>query len=43
MDTLFGAGIAGKLYRLWFNKDTQIWVKTSFGITDVTATGENGA
>ena len=43
MDTLFGAGIAGKLYRLWFNKDTQIRVKTSFGITDVTATGENGA
>ena len=45
MDTLFSAGITGKLYRLWFmlNKDTQIRVKTSFGLTDVAATGENVA
>ena len=45
MDTLYNAGINGKLYRLWFmmNKDTQIRVKTSFGITDVAPTGENVA
>ena len=45
MDTLYQAGIRGKLYRLWYmlNKDTQIRVKTSFGMTDVAATGENVA
>ena len=45
MDTLYQAGIQGKLYRLWYmlNKDTQIRVKTSFGMTDVAATGENVA
>ena len=45
MDTLYQAGIRGKLYRLWFmlNCDTQIRVKTSFGMTDVAATGENVA
>ena len=45
MDTLHEAGIQGKLYRLWFmlNKDTQIKVKTSFGMTKCAATGENVA
>jgi hypothetical protein len=45
MDTLFGAGIDGKLYRLLFmlNKDTHIRVKTSFRVTDVTANCENVA
>ena len=45
MDTLFGAGIAGNIYRLWFmlNKDTQIRVKTSFGVMYVAATGKNVA
>jgi hypothetical protein len=43
MDTLYGAGIGGKLYRLWFmlNKDSQIRVKTSFGMTGTAVTGEN--
>ena len=43
MDTLYGAGIEGKLYRLWFmlNKDSQIKVKTSFGMTGTAMTGEN--
>ena len=43
MDTLYSAGITGKLYRLWFmlNRDSQIRVKTSFGMTDRAATGEN--
>ena len=45
MDSLFEAGVRGKLYRLWFmlNNDTQIRVKTSFGMTKVAATGENVA
>ena len=45
MDVLYDAGIRGKLYRLWFlmNKDSQIRVKTSFGMTEVAATGENVA
>ena len=45
MDTLYEAGIRGKLYRLWFllNSDTQIKVKTSFGTTDWAETGENVA
>ena len=45
MDTLFKAGISGKLYRLWFmmNKDSQIKVKTGFGMTETAATGENVA
>jgi hypothetical protein len=45
MDTLHEAGIQGKLYRLWFmlNKDTQIKVKTSLGMTKCAATGENVA
>ena len=45
MDTLFEAGIRGKLYRLWFmlNRDAQIRVKTSFGLTGIAATGENVA
>lgn len=45
MDTLYEAGIHGKLYRLWhmLNKDAQIKVKTSFGLTKVAATGENVA
>ena len=45
MDTLYRAGVRGKLYRLWYmlNKDTQIRVKTSFGLTDTAATGENVA
>ena len=45
MDTLHEAGIKGKLHRLWFmlNKDTQIKVKTSFGLTKCAATGENVA
>ena len=45
MDTLYQAGIRGKLYRLWYmlNKDTQIRVKTSFGLTEIAATGENVA
>ena len=45
MDTLYNAGVTGKLYRLWFmlNKDSQIRVKTAFGITDVAPTGENVA
>ena len=43
MDTLYGAGIAGKLYRLWFmlNQNSQIRVKTSFGMTGTAVTGEN--
>ena len=45
MDTLYQAGVRGKLYRLWYmlNKDTQIRVKTSFGLTNTAATGENVA
>ena len=45
MDTLYNAGVTSKLYRLWFmlNKDSQIRVKTAFGITDVAPTGENVA
>ena len=45
MDSLFEAGITGKLYRLWFmmNKDSQICVKTGFGMTDTAPTGENVA
>ena len=45
MDTLYQAGIRGKLYRLWYmlSKDTQIRVKTSFGLTETAATGENVA
>ena len=45
MDTLYQAGIRGKLYRLWYmlNRDTQIRVKTSFGMTGVATTGENVA
>ena len=45
MDTLHYTGITGKLYRLWYmlNKDAQIRVKTSFGVTEVAATGENVA
>ena len=45
MDTLYEAGIHGKLYRLWhmLNKDAQIKVKTSFGLSKVAATGENVA
>ena len=45
MDSLFSAGVTGKLYRLWFmlNRDSQIRVKTGFGITDTAATGENVA
>ena len=45
MDTLYEAGIRGKLYRLWYmlNKDSQIRVKTSFGLTGLAATGENVA
>ena len=45
MDTLYDAGIEGKLYRLWYlmNKDSQIRVKTSFGMTDIATTGENVA
>ena len=45
MDTLHEAGVRGKLYRLWYmlNKDAQIQVKTSFGLTDPAATGENVA
>ena len=40
MDTLYQAGIRGKLYRLWYrlSKDTQIRVKTSFGLTETAAT-----
>ena len=43
MDTLHEAGVTGKLYRLSYilNKDTQIRVKTSVGITETAATGEN--
>ena len=43
MDTLHEAGVKGKLYRLWYilNKDTQIRVKASVGITETAATGEN--
>ena len=43
MDTLHEAGVKGKLYSLWYilNKDTQIRVKTSVGITETAATGEN--
>ena len=39
------AGVRGKLYRLWYllNKDTQIRVKTCFGLTEVAPTGENVA
>ena len=42
MDTLYSAGIVGKLYRLWFllNKN-KIRVKTGFGMTESAATREN--
>ena len=45
MISLYEAGIKGKLYRLLYllNNDTQIRVKTSFGLTDLAATGENVA
>ena len=45
MDSLYEAGVLWKLYLLWFmlNNDTQIRVKTSFGMTKVAATGENVA
>ena len=45
METLFEAGVRGKLYRLWhiLNKDTQIRVKIGFGLTGLAATGENVA
>ena len=45
MDTLFQAGIQGKLYRLWFemNRNTKIKVKTAVGMSEVEATGENVA
>ena len=35
MDTLYMAGVQGKLYRLWFelNRNTQIRVKTGVGIS----------
>ena len=45
MDTLYMAGIHGKLYRLWFelNRDTQIRVKTGVGMSGIKPTGENVA
>ena len=45
METLYEAGVRGKLYRLWYilNNDTQIRVKTSFGLTGLATTGENVA
>ena len=45
MNVLYDSGIRGKLYRLWFllNSDSQIRVKTSVGVTEVAATGENVA
>ena len=45
MDTLYKAGVREKLYRIWYllNKDTQIRVKTGFGLTEVAPTGENVA
>ena len=43
MDTLFSAGITGKLYRLWFlmNSSAKVKVKTEFGLTESIDTGEN--
>ena len=43
MDTLYSAGIKGKLYRLWYElyKDAQIRVKTGAGMTAIEATGES--
>ena len=43
MDTLYMAGIRGKLYRLWFelNRNTQIRIKTGVGMSAVQPTGEN--
>ena len=45
MDTLYEAGIRGKLYRLWFmlNNNAEIKVKTSFGLSEKADTGENVA
>ena len=36
MDTLYNAGVTGKLYRLWFMLN-----KSAFGISDLAPTGEN--
>ena len=43
MNSLYDAGIKGKLYRLWFmmNCDNQVKVLTSAGMTGIRATGEN--
>ena len=43
MDTLYRAGITGKLYRLWYElyRDSQIRVKTAAGMSGIKTTGEN--
>ena len=43
MNSLYDAGIKGKLYRLWFmmNCDNQVKVLTSTGMTGIRTTGEN--
>ena len=41
MNTVYKAGIKGKLYRLWYklNKNTKIGVKTAFGVSKYESVG----
>ena len=42
LNTLYSAGVQGKVYRLWYklNQNTHIAVKTAVGLTDERDTGE---
>ena len=43
MNSLYQAGVKGKLYRLWYkmNCNTRIQVKTAFGMSETKHTGAN--
>ena len=43
MNTIYNAGICGKLYRLWFkmNSKTKIRVKSGVGYSNIKESGEN--
>ena len=45
LDSVYNAGIKGKLYRLLYlmNKDTKIKIKTGVGLTEEMETGDNVA
>ena len=45
MNTIYKAGIKGKLYRLWYklNQKTKIGVQTAFGISSYKECGETVA